>query len=52
MKTKYAKNGMWLMNEDTIVKSVNLPDNADPDVWVEITDAEAEELQKVKEPEV
>lgn len=51
MKTKYAKDGMWLMNEDIIVKSVNLPDDADPSVWVEITDAEAEELQKANEPE-
>ena len=50
MKTKYAKDGMWLMHGDIIVKSDNLPDSADRDVWVEITDAEAEELQKVEEP--
>lgn len=46
MKTKYAKDGMWLINGDIIVKSVNLPDAADPDVWHEITEAEYEALME------
>jgi hypothetical protein len=46
MKTKYAKDGMWLMNEDIIVKSVNLPDNADPSVWVEVTEKEKTKIEE------
>jgi hypothetical protein len=46
MKTKYAKEGMWLMNGDTIVKSVNLPDSADPSVWVEITEEEKTKIEE------
>ena len=45
MKTKYASEGMYLMNGDVIVKSVNLPDNADSSVWVEITEEEKEKLE-------
>lgn len=49
MKTKYAKEGMYLMNGDTIVKSVNLPDDADPSVWVEITAEEADKRMNGEE---
>ena len=45
MKTKYASDGMYLMNEDVIVKSVNLPDDADPSVWVEITEEQKKEME-------
>ena len=49
MKTIFAGKGMYLTNGDVIVRSVDLPDNADPSVWREITEAEAEEMMKVEE---
>lgn len=40
MQTIYAKEGMYLVNGDIVVKSVNLPDGADPSVWREVAEAE------------
>lgn len=40
MQTIYAKEGMCLVNGDIIVKSVNLPDGADPSVWVEVAETD------------
>jgi hypothetical protein len=45
-------DGMTLTNGETFSKEVFLGKEDSPDNWHEITDAEAEELQKVKEPEV
>ena len=52
MKTKYAKDGMWLINGDVIVKSINLPDTADPDDWYEITEAEYEAIMDAQNAEI
>lgn len=41
-----ADEGMFLTNGETYGKTVVLPVDADTTVWREITDAEAEELQK------
>lgn len=45
-------DGMTLTNGETFSKEVFLGKEDSPDNWHEITDAEAEELQKVEEPEV
>ena len=44
-----ADEGMFLTNGDVVVKTVVLPASADPTVWREITEAEAEEMMKVEE---
>lgn len=46
-----ADEGMFLTNGDAVVKTVVLPASADPTVWREITEAEAEEMMKVEEEE-
>lgn len=43
-------DGMTLTNGETFSKEVFLGKEDSPDNWHEITDAEAEELQKVEEP--
>ena len=47
-----ASEGMTLTNGKTYGKTVYLAQNDSADNWREITDAEAEELQKVEEMEV
>lgn len=47
-----ASNGMTLTNGEAYGKTIYLGINDSVDNWHEITDAEAEELQKVEEPEV
>lgn len=47
-----ASEGMTLTNGDTYGKEVYLGCNDSAENWYEITDAEAEELQKVEEPEL
>ncbi len=47
-----ASNGMTLTNGEVYGKIIYLGVNDSVDNWHEITDAEAEELQKVEEPEV
>ena len=47
-----ASNGMTLTNGEVYGKIIYLGVNDHVDNWQEITDAEAEELQKVEEPEV
>jgi hypothetical protein len=44
-------DGMTLTNGETFSKEVFLGKEDSPDNWHEITDAEAEELQKADEPE-
>ena len=38
--TLIAKDGFYYTNGDSIVKTVILPDGADPSVWYLITEAE------------
>ena len=45
-----ASNGMTLTNGEVYGKTIYLGVNDSEDNWHEITDAEAEELQKVEEP--
>lgn len=40
MKTKTATEGMFLTDGEDYVKTVVLPDDADPSVWREVTEAE------------
>lgn len=47
-----ASEGMTLTNGETYGKTVYLAQNDSVDNWHEITDAEAEELQKARETEV
>ena len=47
--TLIAKDGFYYTNGDSIVKTVILPDGADPSVWRGITEAEKEELLKEEE---
>ena len=47
-----ASEGMTLTNGETYGKTVYLAQNDTAENWREITDAEAEELQKVEEMEV
>ena len=47
-----ASEGMTLTNGKTFGKTVYLARNDTAENWREITDAEAEELQKVEEVEV
>ena len=47
-----ASDGMTLTNGETYGKEVYLGCNDSADNWQEIPDAEAEELQKVEEPEL
>ena len=44
-----ADDGMFLTDGESVGKTVVLPAGADPSVWHEITEAEAEELLKVEE---
>ena len=44
-----ASDGMTLTNGNAFLKTVWLAQNESADNWREITDAEAEELQKVEE---
>lgn len=46
-----AKDGYYYTNGDSIVRTVVLPDGADPSVWREITEAEAQEIIKRMEAE-
>lgn len=46
-----ADEGMTLTNGETYGKTVYLAHNTSPDGWREITDSEAEALQKEKENE-
>ena len=46
-----ASEGMTLTNGETYGKEVYLGCNDSPENWREITDSEAEELQKVALPE-
>ena len=46
-----ASEGMTLTNGATFGKTIYLGTNDKAENWHEITDAEAEELQKVEEPE-
>jgi hypothetical protein len=39
-----AKDGFFYTNGSSIVRTVVLPDGADPSVWQEITEAEAQEI--------
>ena len=53
LHTLTADDGMQLTNGKDIGDAVDFwDDNDSPDNWREITDAEAEELQKVEEMEV
>lgn len=45
-----ASDGMTLTNGEAYGKEIFLGCNDSPDNWHEITDAEAEQLQKVEEP--
>ena len=47
-----ASDGMTLTNGNAFLKTVWLAQNESADNWREITDAEAEELQKAEEMEV
>ena len=44
-----ADEGKFLTNGDIVAKTVVVPSTADPSVWREITEAEAEEMMKVEE---
>lgn len=46
-----ASEGMTLTNGEAFGKTIYLGANDKAESWHEITDAEAEELQKVEEPE-
>ena len=46
-----ASKGMTLTNGETFGKTIYLAQNDTADNWREITDAEAEELQKTQEME-
>lgn len=46
-----ASEGMTLTNGEAFGKTIFLGVNDNPENWHEITDAEAEELQKANEPE-
>lgn len=39
-----AREGFYYTNGSSIVKTVVLPDGADASVWIEITEAEAQEI--------
>ena len=47
-----ASEGMTLTNGEAFGKTIYLGNNDKPENWYEITDAEAEELQKAAELEV
>lgn len=44
-----ADEGMFLTDGESVGKTVVLPASADPSVWREITEAEAEEMMKEEE---
>ena len=46
-----ASDGMTLTNGETFGKTIYLGSNDKAENWYEISDAEAEELQKANEPE-
>ena len=41
-----AEEGMFLTDGESVGKTVVLPEGADPSVWREITQAEAEKIMK------
>ena len=40
-----AEEGMYLTNGESVVKTVVLPETADPSIWAEITEEEKQEME-------